>query len=131
MERDRVKTSMETETNVYADVYRLLIFGMVVSNALFATGIVLAFLHPVTVPLTAEWVRSQYQVRKVLHGLASRDPVAFMLVATTLLILTPVARVVVSIAAFLSDKDYKFVVVTSIVLLVMAVTVVLGWFGLQ
>jgi uncharacterized membrane protein len=54
-----------------------------------------------------------------------------MLLATALLILTPVARVVVSIAAFLTDRDYKYVVVTSIVLLVMGVTVVLGLFGLQ
>jgi uncharacterized membrane protein len=54
-----------------------------------------------------------------------------MLVATVLLILTPVARVVVSIAAFAADRDYKFVVITSIVMFVMLLTVILGLLGLQ
>jgi uncharacterized membrane protein len=126
-----LKNPMEVETNVYSDVYRLLIFGMIVSNVLFAAGIVQAFLHPIRAPLTAEWVRAQYQAGKVAHGLISGDAVSLMLLATALLILTPVARVVVSIAAFLADRDYKYVVVTSIVLLVMGVTVILGLFGLQ
>jgi uncharacterized membrane protein len=42
-----------------------------------------------------------------------------------------VARVVVSIAAFAADRDYKFVVVTSFVMLVMLLTVTLGLLGLQ
>lgn len=120
-----------TEENVYADVYRLLIAGMLASNVLFAIGIVLAMLHPHYVPLSSRWVRSQYHVSMVLHGLREGDPTAVMLVATVLLILTPVARVVVSIYAFLVDHDYKFVAVTSVVLAVMILTVILGELGLQ
>jgi uncharacterized membrane protein len=37
----------------------------------------------------------------------------------------------VSIAAFASDKDYKYVVVTSAVMLVMLATIGLGFLGLQ
>ncbi|HLK33087.1 MAG TPA: DUF1634 domain-containing protein [Terriglobales bacterium] len=120
-----------TEENVYVDVYRLLIAGMIVSSVLFAIGIVLAMLHPHYVPMTTAWVRSQYHFSAVLHGLRHADPTAFMLVATVLLILTPVARVVVSIVAFLVDRDYKFVTVTSIVLLVMILTIILGELGLK
>ena len=119
------------EENVYTDVYRMLIAGMIVSSMLFAIGIVLAMLHPQYVPLSARWVRSQYHVGVVVHGLLHGNPSAIMLVATVLLILTPVARVVVSIVAFLTDRDYKFVAVTSFVLLVMIVTVILGELGLQ
>lgn len=119
------------EENVYVDVYRLLIAGMVVSTILFAVGIVLAMLHPQYIPLTTRWVRSQYHVSTVIHGLLHGSAPAYMLVATVLLILTPVARVLVSIAAFAADRDSKFVVITSFVFLVMVLTVILGELGLQ
>jgi uncharacterized membrane protein len=120
-----------TEENVYTDVYRMLIAGMIVSSVLFAIGIVLAMLHPRYVPLSTAWVRSQYHVGTVLHGVAHGDPTAIMLLATVLLILTPVARVVVSIVAFAVDRDHKFVAVTSFVFLVMVITVILGELGLK
>lgn len=120
-----------TEENVYTDVYRMLIAGMIVSSVLFAIGIILAMLHPQYVPLTSRWVRSEYHAGLVVHGLLHGDPSAIMLVATVLLILTPVARVVVSIVAFLIDRDYKFVAVTSFVFLVMIITVILGELGLK
>jgi uncharacterized membrane protein len=121
----------QTEQNVYAGVYHVLLGGMIVSSALFALGLVLALLHPQYIPLTTDWVKQQYHVGAVLHGLSHADPVALMMVATVLLILTPVARVLVSIYAFYADRDYKYVVVTGIVFLIMALTVVLGHFGLQ
>jgi uncharacterized membrane protein len=122
---------IETEANVYSDVYRLLIGGMILSNVLFAAGILLALLHPRYLPLTAEWVKAQYHWPALQHGLATGNPISLMLLATALLILTPVARVIVSIAAFAADRDHKFVVVTSVVMLVMLLTVTLGLLGLQ
>ena len=119
------------EANVYADVYRLLIGGMIDSNVLFAAGILLALLHPRFIPLTTQWIRVQYQWATLSRGLASGDPISLMLLATVLLVLTPVARVVVSIAAFAADRDYKYVVITSIVMFVMLLTVILGLLGLQ
>ena len=129
MKDDRDLT--QTEANVYSDVYRLLIGGMILSNVLFAAGLLLALFHPSYVPLTAEWVKAQYQWATLKHGLATGNPISLMLLATALLILTPVARVVVSIAAFAADRDYKFVIVTSVVMLVMLLTVTLGLLGLQ
>ncbi|HVO60163.1 MAG TPA: DUF1634 domain-containing protein [Terriglobales bacterium] len=129
MERDN--GLIQTEANVYSDVYRLLIGGMILSNVLFAAGILLALLHPRYLPLTPEWVKAQYQWRTLKHGLATGNPISLMLLATALLILTPVARVIVSIAAFAADRDYKFVVITSVVMLVMLLTVTLGLLGLQ
>jgi len=121
----------QTEQNVYGDVYRVLLGGMIVSSALFAAGLVLAILHPRYIPLTTDWVKQQYHLSVVLHGLAHADPAALMMVATVLLILTPVARVLVSIYAFWVDHDYKYVLVTGIVALIMVLTVVLAHFGLQ
>ncbi|HEX6502202.1 MAG TPA: DUF1634 domain-containing protein [Terriglobales bacterium] len=131
MQPEQLDGATQNEANVYADVYRLLIGGMILSNLLFAAGIVLALLHPRFVPLTAQWVKTHSQWSNVLHGLAAGDPISLMLLATVLLILTPIARVIVSIAAFAADRDYKFVVITSIVMLVMLLTVTLGLMGLQ
>jgi uncharacterized membrane protein len=120
-----------TEANVYADVYRVLVGGMIVSTILFVIGVVRALMHPTFFPLTADWVRQHYQFSTVMHGLAALDPMTLMMVATILLILTPVARVIVSIWAFMVDRDYKFVAITSIVFLIMVITVIAGLLGLH
>lgn len=117
--------------NVYADVYKVLLAGMVLSSTLFAVGVILALLRPTYVPLTPEWVRQQYQWHSFIHGLATLNPGTFMLLATVLLILTPVSRVLVSIYVFYVDHDRKYVVVTSIVFFVMVLTVILSRFGLK
>lgn len=127
-EHDRIGNVAD---NVYADVYKVLLAGMVLSSSLFAIGVILALLHPAYVPLTPEWVRQQYHWHTFIHGLATLNPGTFMLLATVLLILTPVSRVLVSIYVFYVDHDRKYVVVTSIVFLVMVLTVVLSHFGLK
>jgi len=119
------------EENVYSDVYRLLIAGMVVTNILFAIGLVLALVHPHYFPLSADWVKSQYHWRTAIMGLLHGNPSSYMMVGSLLLILTPIARVIVSIYAFWVDHDRKYVLVTSTVLVIILLTVVLGRLGLQ
>jgi uncharacterized membrane protein len=120
-----------SELNVYADVYKVLLAGMIVSTVLFAAAIVSALLHPEFVPLTPEWIKQHYHRAVIAAGIRSFDPTVIMLIATVLLILTPIARVGVSIYAFAVDRDYKFVVVTLSVLLVILLTVILVLFGLS
>jgi uncharacterized membrane protein len=119
------------EENVYAGVYHALLIGMYISTTLFAIAIARALLHPEFVPLTPEWIRDHYRWAILRRGLATLDPTAWMLVATAVLILTPVARVLVSIYAFAVDHDTRYVIVTSIVFLIMILTVVLGLHGLR
>ncbi len=116
--------------NVYANVYRVLLAGMIVSSALFALGLVRALMLNTQFPLTPDWLRQHYHWRVVVHGLATLDPTALMMVATVLLILTPVARVLVSVYAFYVDRDHRYVAVTSTVFLIMVLTFVLSHFGL-
>jgi uncharacterized membrane protein len=122
---------MAKEQNVYAGVYYMLIAGMILSNILFVIGIVLALIHPQYFPLTASWVRSQYHASLVFHGLIQGQPTSFFLLGTLLLILTPVARVIVSIYAFWVDNDRKYVAVTGSVLIIIITTVILGLLGLH
>jgi uncharacterized membrane protein len=119
------------EENVYADVYRVLLIGMIVSTLLFAAGVILALLHPTYVPLSASWIQQHYHWNVFWHGITTGDPGTLMMLATILLILTPVSRVLVSIYVFYIDHDRKYVVVTSIVFLVMVLTVILSRLGLK
>jgi uncharacterized membrane protein len=126
-----VKRGDGTQQNVYASVYKVLLAGMIVSTAIYVIAIVRALLHPEYIPITPEWIKQQYHLSVLAHGIISLDPTALMVVATALLILTPVARVAVSIYAFAVDRDAKFVAVSSIVFLIMIITVVLGILGLK
>lgn len=122
---------MAEEQNVYAGVYHMLIAGMVLSNVLFVTGIILALLHRQYFPLSATWVREQYHPGLIFHGLVHGQPTSYLLLGTLLLILTPVARVIVSIYAFWTDHDEKYVAVTLTVFIIMILTVILGLFGVR
>jgi uncharacterized membrane protein len=122
---------VKDEKNVYEDVYRLLIAGMLVSVTFFVVGLTLTILHPQQILLSPDWIRSHYRWTSIKHGLIDGDSTMYLMIATVLLILTPVARVIVSIYAFFQDRDYKYVAVTSVVLAVMIVTVMLGMFGLR
>jgi uncharacterized membrane protein len=128
---DQMKPGSSEELNVYADVYKVLLAGMIVSTALFAAGIIRALLKPQFVPLTPEWIKQHYHWAVIIQGIRSFDPTVIMMVATALLVLTPIARVVVSVYAFAVDHDRKFVAVTLVVLSVIILTVVLGLFGLK
>jgi uncharacterized membrane protein len=125
------KQDSSKELNVYSDVYKVLLGGMIVSTALFAAGIVRALLQPQFVPLTPEWIKQHYHWRAVVAGVQSFDPTVIMMIATGLLILTPIARVMVSVYAFAVDRDRQFVGVTLSVLSVIILTVLLGMFGLK
>lgn len=128
---DRVVAADTVQENVSAGVYKVLLGGMIASSLLFAAGIVRALLHPQYIPLAPEWIRGQYHLAVVEHELARLDPMGLMLVATVLLVLTPIVRVIVSIRGFALDQNRKFVWITSAVLAVLVVTVLLGFLGLR
>jgi uncharacterized membrane protein len=121
---------MKTQDRVYESVHRVLYGGMIASTLLFAVGIAAALWRRERVPLDAAWIRAHYHTSAILHGLATFEPMTIMMLATALLILTPVARVAVSIYVFARDGDRKFVLVTSLVAAIMVATLFLARAGL-
>jgi uncharacterized membrane protein len=118
----------EAAASVYAVVYDALFWGMVVSSILFALGVGMALIHPTTISYAAPTILGW---SAAWRGLLHLDPAALVEAATLVLILTPVARVILSCIAFFLDKDYKFVGVTAVVLGVIILTVILGRLGLH
>ena len=121
----------DSDEGVYAAVYHALLYGMIASSILFAVGLIRAMLLHTQFPLTEKWVTDHYHWNVVMHGIATADPTVLMLIATVLLILTPVVRVIVSIVAFAQEGDRKYVLVTSIVLAVIVLSIVLSRAGLH
>jgi uncharacterized membrane protein len=119
----------EAAANVYAVVYEVLLGGMYVSTTLYIIGTLLALFQHVRVPLTVAWVKHQMEWHVFWHGLTHFHADAILLLATVVLILTPVSRVILSIYAFWVDHDRRYVGVTSIVFGVIVLTVILSRFA--
>lgn len=60
------------------------------------------------------------------QGLAHGQPVAIIALGLLLLLATPVARVAVSIVAFALERDWLYVAITTVVLIILLVSFFLG-----
>jgi uncharacterized membrane protein len=104
-------------------ISRILLAGVVLSAMLLLLGTLLLLtregVDPVLGPVRIDW-----------HGLAGSfaalDPYAVIGVGLLVLILTPFFRVVISVAAYVWNRDLPFVVMTLFVLLVLVASVVAG-----
>jgi uncharacterized membrane protein len=101
---------------------QLLRFGVLLSSAVVLTGgVVYLFRHGHETPAFGSFKGEPDKMRNpiamwkaILHG-EGRPLIAFGLL---LLILTPVARILFSIAGYLMEKDYLYVLITIFVLAV-------------
>lgn len=65
-------------------------------------------------------------VHSILQNALAGQPHAWMMLAILLLLLTPIVRVIVSLAGFIKERDRVYVVVTAIVLLTLLGSLLLG-----
>lgn len=100
-------------------------------------GVLISFLHHpsyVSSPselqrLTQPGAAFPHTVRAVISGLRDLQGRAVVMVGLLLLIATPVLRVAVSIFIFVYERDWVFVAITSIVLLLLLTSFLLGKAG--
>jgi len=103
-----------------AVVHRLLVVGLVISTALMLIGLALDLLLrreiPTVVPDLGEvWTRV----------LAIR-PSGFLALGLLVLIATPIVRVVGSIMIFAYERDWRFALITLVVLAIVTLSLLLG-----
>ncbi len=70
-----------------------------------------------------------FDFRWFIHGLAHAEGQAIIVAGLLLLIATPVARVVISIATFAVERDWTYVAITTIVFLLLIVSFFIGKVG--
>jgi uncharacterized membrane protein len=107
-------------------MYSILVVGMVSSTILYACGVLLLFLqnpNPSQTTLTHYSNLSDF-VQQLLTLRAS----ALLMFATIVLIGTPIARVFLSVCVFAVNRDRKFVVITGVVVAILVVSIILGYY---
>jgi uncharacterized membrane protein len=115
-------------------ISRLLRAGVVTSLLFVVAGTVLSFVHhpeylsspPALQRLTTPGAAFPRTPRQVAEGLGQLRGQAVIVVGLLILVATPVLRVAVSIFGFVYERDWTFVVVTSIVLGMLILSFVLG-----
>jgi uncharacterized membrane protein len=107
-------------------MYDVLVGGMILSSITYLVGI-LQFLIQSQNPLQAAIVHYQ-SVSEFVTGLLAVRSAAVLTLATVFLIATPIVRVFISILVFAFNRNFKYVAITGVVLLILITSIVLGYF---
>lgn len=110
----------------------LLRYGVWTSLSVAFLGGIIYLLHygnqPVNYSQFIENDRSIFQVvTSVLEGISTFQGESIIFLGIILLFLTPVLRVILSLFSFLLEKDYLYVGITMIVILIIGMSVWLGF----
>jgi uncharacterized membrane protein len=101
-------------------VHRMLILGLVLSTAVLFVGLALSAISHHRLPTKV------LEFQEIFRGLKAGSPPSFLSLGILLLIATPVLRVFGSLAEFIGKKDWRFAVITSVVLIILAISVIAG-----
>lgn len=115
--------SKEEMHNVELVIGKILRIGVLLSAAVMIIGIGLMLITGHSgyagdyYPTTA---------KAILAGVTALKPLAIMMAGIFLLILTPVLRVIVSIYSFYKERDWLYVIITTIVLVIIFISFIIG-----
>lgn len=111
---------MEREEAAVRWISGVLKVGSYGSTLLMLAGVILALFRPVNA--------AHYSLWDLAGHLARLDPTAVMQAGIALLLLTPVGRILVAIVSFARERDYRYVWVSSGVLLIVISSVLVRMF---
>lgn len=105
----------------------LLITGVIISAALVVFGGIIylyqnGFSYPHFKTFRSE-PSSLRSVKQIIKGVGNLDSLSIIQLGLLLLIATPVSRVIFSIIGFLFEKDYLYVIISLIVLIILAYSI--------
>ena len=101
-------------------VHEMLIIGLVISTVLMMIGLVLDLALGVKPPETTS------SMGEALRRVLALQPSGFLTLGLLVLIATPILRVMGSIAAFVYEHDWRYALITLIVLIVVMLSLALG-----
>lgn len=101
-------------------VHRMLILGLLLSTAVLFSGLALSAISHRPLPTRVS------EFRQLFRGLRTADPPSILSLGILLLIATPVLRVIGSLFEFLQKRDWRYAIITSVVLLILIVSVIAG-----
>jgi len=101
-------------------VHRVLIVGLAISTVLILFGLGLDILRHRQVPTDAP------TFREVFRRTAELRPSGFLTLGLLVLVATPIMRVIGSTIAFLYERDWRYALITFVVLVVVTLSLLLG-----
>lgn len=101
-------------------IHRILVLGLILSTTVLLGGLALSAITHQPVPAKV------LNFKQVLDGLRTGSPASFLSLGILLLIATPVLRVVGSLFEFIATGDWRYAFVTSLVLLILAISTFVG-----
>ena len=114
-------------------IAHLLRYGVLVCAAIMAFGLVLLLMHPGQESLLAQAIQGHSSAELAPRSLAELgqklsilEPNAVIALGLILLIALPIIRVGLTVIIFILERDYVYIVIASLVLLVLILGIVLG-----
>lgn len=106
-------------------ISRWLRIGVSVSAIIIGVGVLLMIIDMIANHSTPD--QTHYAtINAVLAGVGSLKPAAVISLGLLCLIFTPLLRVALSILIFLKEKDYLYLVITSLVLIILILSLAFG-----
>jgi uncharacterized membrane protein len=105
---------------------RVLRIGVWVSASLMIAGLLIAAIYPSTIVSFSSNPTLSNLVMQMLSG--SFDPVTLMFAGLVFLMFTPILRVITAVVGFGVERDWRFVFVSSVVLLLLVGEIVYSIF---
>jgi uncharacterized membrane protein len=102
-------------------IYRVLWGGIILSVTLILIGLGLGSLNPAGLP------QAPLKLLDLGTALGQLTPAGFLALGVIVMILTPVARVVLSVLIYVEERDRAYVVITLVVFLNLLFGIVLGF----
>ena len=105
---------------------RVLRIGVWVSASFMIAGLLIAAMYPSTIVVFSSNPTLGNLVMRMLSG--SFDPVTLMFAGLVFLMFTPILRVITAVVGFGVERDWRFVFVSSVVLLLLVGEIVYSIF---
>ncbi len=113
---------MKREKDITITISNILKVGVYFSTFLILIGIILTFVSGTSENLITE----RYTFQEMITGLFKFDHYSYLMFGIFVLILTPVLRILGLLVVYFKEKDYKFVRICIIVLLILCISLALG-----
>lgn len=119
-----------SKTDLNDAIGKILRYGVVLSSAVVAAGLVLMLLAPppgtpgtLEGTLAASFGGPTLSPSALLAGIARGSAVSILQLGTLILLATPIARVAASVLLFLRERDMLYVGITSLVLVMLLLAI--------
>jgi len=113
---------MEKKRDINVVISNILKTGVFISSFFIITGIILSFIQGADGVLTVE----RYTFNEMLRGLVTLNYYSYLMFGIFLLILTPVLRILGLLYVYIEEKDYNFIRICILVLVILIVSLLLG-----